>query len=163
MDDDDRELEPEPPPRPVLIAGIGRESRRDAGLGLIAARVLQSESLGDQVEVLEAAGWLSLILELADRDRVLAIVAAHMGLEPGAMRLLAPEELETELCEPVVAPRGLSLTDLLDVGGMFEDVPPVSVLAVQPAEVAPGTGLSVVVGQALPRVVEQVRVWLDTP
>lgn len=162
-DEDELDLEPEPPPLPVVIVGVGREDRRDAGLGVIAARVLQNEALGDQVEVVEASPGFGLVLALEGRERALVIVAARMGLEPGGMRLLSAEQLDTELCEPVVSLGTLSLADLMEVGGMTGDLPPIWVLAVQPEEVAPGTGLTVTVGQALPKAVETVRAWLETP
>lgn len=149
-------------PPPVLVVGVGREDRRDAGLGLIAARVLRNEPLGAEVEVREASPGFGLVLALEGRRSALLIVAAHMGLKPGALRLLSVEQLDLELCEPVVSLGTLSLPDLLEVGGMAGDLPPIWILAVQPEEVAPGTGLTVTVGQALPRVVERVRAWLQT-
>lgn len=160
-DEDELDLETEPPPLPVVIVGVGREDRRDAGLGVIAARVLQSEALGDHVEVVEVSPGFGLVLALEGRERALVIVAARMGLEPGAARLLNAEQLDAELCEPVVSLGTLSFADLMEVGGMTGDLPPIWVLAVQPEEVAPGTGLTVTVGQALPTVVEKVRAWLE--
>jgi hydrogenase maturation protease len=148
---------------PVLIVGLGREDRRDAGLGIIAARVLKNEALGEDVEIMEAGPGLDLILELEDRFFVLIIVAARMGLDPGAMRLMNLEGLDASLCEPVVSLGGVSLADLVELGGLTGGLSPVSVLAVEPEEVAPGTGLTVAVGQALPAVVAKARKWLNTP
>jgi hydrogenase maturation protease len=163
VDEPEDGLEQEPTPVPIVIVGVGREDRRDAGVGLIAARVLQNEALGDRVEILEAVPGFGLVLALEGRQRALVIVAAHMGREPGTPRLFAPDQWDTELCEPVVSLGPLSLMDLLEVGGMAQQLPPVWILAVEPEEVAPGTGLTVTVGQALPDVVKHVQAWLEGP
>lgn len=160
---------------PTLVLGLGDERRRDAGVGLVAARALEGEGLPEGVELNESSievmltslGALDAVTELAGRARAVIITAAQMGLPPGEVRSFTPEELADAPVLPLPGQEGPSLQDALELAALAMPVasprglPALRIVVVQPGEVAPGTGLTPPVGAAIPKVLAQVRRALE--
>ncbi len=142
----------------TVIIGVGNELLRDEGVGVVVARGLRGERLPEGVTVIEGAvAGLDLIFEMQDADRAIIVDAADMGLSPGSIRILTPEQLEQERLERIASLHQIDLLDVLELGRMTDVDAEVIIVAIQPAEVAPGAGLSVEVGQVVGEVMAQVK------
>jgi hydrogenase maturation protease len=148
---------PEPGGR-IVVIGVGNELMRDEGVGVVVARALQGENLPEGVEVVEGGvAGLDLLFEMEGADRAVIVDAAEMGLEPGAIRVFTPDELEFEGLGKLASLHHISLLDVLELGKLTGLQTEVVIVGLQPAEVAPGSGLTPQVGEAVGRAVEEVK------
>ncbi len=148
---------------PIVVIGVGNEVMRDDGVGTDVVRRLQEENLGPDVELIEGAvGGLDLVFDLEGRERAIIIDAARMGLEPGAVRLVRREEIEQRLL-PLASLHHIGLHDVLELAEMSGIRPEIIVVAVEPAEVVPGLGLSATVEAAVPEMIGLVQELLARP
>jgi hydrogenase maturation protease len=142
---------------PTVVIGVGNEIMRDDGVGNVVVRRLQEEGLGAGVDLIEGAvGGLDLIFDLEGRERAIIIDAARMGLEPGAVRLVSREQIEGRMV-PLASLHSLALHDVLELAELSGLHPEITVVAVEPAEVLPGLGLSPAVQAAVPEMVRLVK------
>jgi hydrogenase maturation protease len=141
----------------TLILGVGNELMTDDGAGVEAARRLREADLGPGVEViLGGVSGLDLIFELEHCRRAFLLDAAHMGLEPGEVRVVARDEIESRLV-PLRSLHELALHDVLDLAELVGVTAEIQLVAVEPAEVLPGMGLTPVVEAAVPEMVRRVK------
>lgn len=146
----------------TVIVGVGNELLRDEGVGVIAARVLMNEKLPPGVEVVEGGvGGFDLVFELEGRERAIIIDAADMGAAPGTVRSFTLDEVDIEMVQRMASLHQVGLADVLHIGGMVGPMPEVHIIGVQPAEIAPGMGLSPEVGAAIPQVVAEAHRVLE--
>ena len=142
----------------IVVIGVGNELLRDEGVGVVVARALKGELLPAEVEVIEGGvAGLDLLFEMEGADRAVIVDAADMGLEPGAIRVFSPPELEFEGLAKLASLHHVSLLDVLELGKLTGLQTEVVIVGIQPAEVAPGTGLTPQVGEAVGRAVEEVK------
>jgi hydrogenase maturation protease len=147
---------------PILVLGVGNELLRDEGVGVVAARALAHEGFPVEVEVVEGGtGGFDLVFELEGREQSILVDAVDMGTEPGTVRVFTPAEVEAELAEPIASLHQVGLLDVIEIGGMTGKMPPVTIVGVQPKEIAPGFGLSTQVGTAITEVIAQVHRLVD--
>ena len=145
--------------RDVAVLGIGNLLYGDDGFGPRAAQALAHEELPEGVDVIDAGSiGVDLIDYLTEYRRVIIVDAADMGLEPGTLRVFAPDEVRSL---KKGAPLSLHSTDILGVvelgrtlGKKLADI---TVIAVQPQLLAPGEALSEKAAAAIPEAVERVR------
>ena len=130
----------------VSVLGIGNRDRGDDGAGSIAAERLASQT---QATVLDTGVVPENFLEKAARsepDTILLIDTVDFGGAKGELRLISPE---------LIAPAGLSTHAVsLRMAARFLEARTgarIGLLAVQPAVVQAGIGLSVEVANALER------------
>lgn len=148
----------------TIVLGVGNELMRDEGVGVIAARALAAEQLGDAVEVVEGGtGGLDLIFELEGRSRAIIIDAVDMGAAPGTVRSFTLDDVDVDTASPIASLHQIGLADVLEIGSLVGPMPEVHIVGVQPREVLPGRGLTQEVGQAVAGVIEEVRRLLEQP
>ena len=127
------------------LIGMGNYARGDDGIGprLVEAVAERGLDRGFEAVELPGSGIQLLTYFEDDTEKLLLIDCAVMGLEPGAHRLFAPEEAKSPH-----APRHLSthqgdLLDLIEFGRAAGcPVPPIRILAIQPASMELGANLS---------------------
>ena len=130
---------PEPQPRSIVIIGVGRERTMDDSVGLVVARRLQGEGLPDSVTVEEVpACGMELIPALEGATLAIIIAALDIGEEPGTVRAFTPQDLEDGTMLIADKPRHPSLGDVLELAAMADLAPEVTIIAIQPGEIAPG-------------------------
>jgi len=130
----------------VAVVGVGHPDLGDDAAGLRLAQRLAARGLPDVI----AAGpcperWLSRLAQ-GGYDRILVLDAVEAGEAPGTLFLLDPAEAESRF--PQCSTHKLSLSTLARLvaaaGG-----PPLLLLGIQPASLAPGSGLSAPVQASL--------------
>jgi len=99
---------------------------------------------------------------LEGRRRALLLDAAHMGLTPGEVRVVRREEIEDRLV-PLTSLHQLALHDVLELAELTGLQAEVTLVAVEPAEVLPGMGLTPAVEAAVPEMIRLVKELLANP
>ncbi len=145
---------------PLVVLGVGNVLLRDEGIGAavihgIERRVERGVTALPYGTTLLDAGTLGLALlpVVADARALLLVDAADLGAAPGTVAVLGTAALRSvpSGC-PGSRPSGVA--DLLataDLAGMLPAA--VSLVGVQPASIAVGTGLSGALRAALPAVI----------
>ena len=145
----------------LLVAGIGNEMMRDDGVGVVAARALQGESLGEGVRVVElGARGLDLICEMEGAARVIVIDAVRAGGEPGSICRFTHEAARS-VNSRTSSLHGIDLLVVLELAAATKIRPQVVIVGVEPEEVAPGQSLSEAVRSRVAQVVETVKDLID--
>jgi len=140
----------------TAVIGIGNTLMGDDGAGV---RVLELLSVPKGVRIVElATGGMTLLHELEGLDRAIIADAADFGGKPGEVRVFKPDEVKS------IKTVGYSLHDLdilkvLELAKGMGTLPKeVFIVAVQPARLEMGEGLSPEVEGALG---EMARAILD--
>ncbi len=143
----------------ILVAGLGNELLADDGVGVHAARMLAADPPGGAVVVEVGTAVLDALHLFAWADRVLAIDAMMAGGPPGTVYRFGPDSVASEGGE-------VSLHELGLVGALrllpAAERPRVTVLGVEPREIAFGLELSPPVAGALGTVAAEARALVDS-
>ena len=130
---------------------------RDDGIGVVAARALQQQALGEGVRVLDLGmDAFELVYEMQDVPRVIIIDAVSTGGEPGKVYQFTPDDARS-VNSRTSSLHGIDLLDALELAKATKVSPQVMIVGVEPHEVAPGQNLSPVVASRVPEVVVVVK------
>ena len=142
----------------TVVLGVGNELFRDEGVGVHAARILQTRlsSSDSDVEVVDGDTSPDIWSLIDGADKLIIVDAVRGGCEPGTIYRFTPQQ--------IVADRGLitsvhqmgilenlSLMEL--VGGKPEET---VIIGVEPAELEPGLELSAKLQERLPKIIQTV-------
>ena len=139
---------------PVRIIGVGNPLMGDDGVGIAVAERLAGSTLPEGIEVVDGGtGGLTLLSLMEGAAAVVLVDAVDMGCRAGEMTRFSGQDLLPSVAEgPVLSLHAAGLGEVLALGREMDLLPPVSLVAIQPARVAPGLGLSpplaAVVGEA---------------
>lgn len=150
----------------LIILGLGNLLLADDGVGVHAARALESEPPTGAVVREIGTSVFDAVPLLDGATRVIAIDAVDAGHPPGTV-----VRFDVDAGEQRPSPASLHE---LDIPALVRSMPAgrrplVTVVGIQPAVIEPGTELSPVVRAALPLLLREVRalarshVLLDTP
>ena len=162
----DETLEAAPPPRSVLIAGVGNIFLGDDGFGVEVAKRLALENLPAGVRVVDfGIRGIHLAYEMLDGgyDTTIVVDAAPRGEKPGTVYLIEPDLKSLDSQQPAsldahgMDPQ-LVFSTLQSLGGL-----PGCVLIVgcEPLESAEGIGLSAPVQRAVYEAVRLVHAVIE--
>ena len=140
----------------TVVLGVGNELFRDEGVGVHAARILQTKLLPSDVEVIDGGTSPDIWSLIDGADKLIIVDAVRGGCEPGTIYRFTPQQ--------IVADRGLitsvhqmgilenlSLMEL--VGGKPEET---IIIGVEPAELEPGLELSAKLQERMPKIIQTV-------
>ncbi len=135
----------------VCLVGLGNPDLSDDGFGLRLAEALRAMGYPDVVEAgTTPERWVSRLSD-GRYDTVLFLDAVEMGAEPGAVALLAADELSARF--PQISTHKLSLSllaSVIEASGRTK----VCLLGAQPASLRPGGGLTPPMRQTLEALTE---------
>jgi hydrogenase maturation protease len=152
------EAPPEPQPGAIVIVGVGRERYMDDSVGLAVARRLLSEGLPDAVTVEESRTCgMELVPALDGAAWAIIIAALDLGEEPGTVRVFGGSDLEDGTVLIADKPGRPALVDVLELAAMADLAPEVTIVAVQPGEIAPGYEMTAPVQAAAEEATQEVR------
>ena len=140
----------------VLVLGVGNVLYRDEGVGIAAAARLAARELPG-VEVLDGGTLgLALLCEVEGRNDLLLLDAvAGSGEPPGSVIVLGSEEVEKGL-RVCMSAHQLGVSELLATASLTGKAPErVAAVAMVPASLDLGLGLSAVADAALGAMVER--------
>jgi len=137
---------------PLAIVGVGNAMKADDGFGpAVVAALPELEGVTCFDAGMAPENWLGPIARSAPAS-ILVLDAADMGEPPGALRLLAPDDLDAAATSTHGLPLGFFLQLLADRCDA-----PARVLAAQPASLALGAPISEPVQAAIRRAAALVR------
>jgi hydrogenase maturation protease len=142
------------PREPYLILGIGNCLLADDGVGVHAARMLQTEPPPETVVLAAETDFLSALPFLERCAKALVIDAMDTGRPPGTLWRCRSEDLAASGRRHSLHESGLLETlEFLDQSRR----PEVHILGVQPDRIELALNLSPAVAAVLPRVVQAAR------
>jgi len=142
----------------LLILGVGNPLMGDDGFGVAAVNELNKAPLPEGVVAVDGgtAGFrLAGLLEEA--EQVLVLDAADMGKPPGALVEFSPDQVRSLAADRPVSAHQADLLGVFRLMAELGKRPVVTIIAVQPARVGYGIGLSPQVAAAIPTALKMVR------
>ncbi len=144
--------------RRIVILGAGNELLGDEGVGVHAARALQTElpPTEDTVEVIDAGTCPDICYMVEGADKLVIVDAVRGGCEPGTIYRFTPDEIEADR-GVVASVHELGLLENLSLMALVDGKPRETVIiGVEPAELKPGLELSRRLQNRMPRILETV-------
>jgi hydrogenase maturation protease len=146
----------------VKVIAVGNTFCGDDGVGAAVLAKLGATLPADAagpVELVDlGADALALIDQLEPGRRCVVIDAARMGLTPGEVAVFRPDEVHLRIRGDGLSLHGLGLAEAFRLAEWLGRMPDdVLVIGIEPAQVAPGSGLSDAVAAAVPRVVDLIQ------
>lgn len=140
----------------VKVIGIGNILCQDDGLGVRAIKMLKQEVSEENILFVsgETDAWYCLE-EALDADFVIIIDAAHGGEEPGSIYSVDLAELVSDRCRLSCHDSGL--LDLIYLYRLGDEKINGVLLGMEPGMLGAGLGLSPIVENNLPRLVNEVK------
>jgi hydrogenase maturation protease len=148
----------------TVVLGVGNDLYRDEGVGVLVARALAEEVLPEGVTVIEGAvGGMNLLYDMEGAGRVILIDAVDMGMAPGTVQVFTPADVEMVPLSTVASLHQVGLEQVLALGELIGICPQVTIVGIQPQEIALGFGLTEVVAEAAQEALQQLRKLLSVP
>jgi hydrogenase maturation protease len=146
-------------PRTVVVIGVGNELRGDDGAGLEAARRVRESELPPSVTVRLHEGEAVGLLELWDgADAAVLVDTVRSGAPPGTIHRL--DASHGPLPSPIrrSSSHTIGIAEAIELSRALGTLPPgILVYGVEGRQFEAGTGLSDEVGEALDRLVRELR------
>lgn len=128
----------------------------DEGVGVHVIRKLQELELPSGVELVDGGtAGIDLLPVFKEAARVIVVDAVRAGGETGSIYRFGPEEIEKTPLEHLSLHQ-LSLGEVLQAAELLGIEPEVTIIGIEPKQIAPGLELSEELEKALPRVIEVV-------
>ncbi|MBN2247530.1 MAG: hydrogenase maturation protease [Coriobacteriia bacterium] len=127
------------------LIGIGTYMGMDDSIGLRIAEAIAERGLDRGFRAIDLPGNLLDVLHYFDADTevVLVVDSARMGLEPGAYRFFSAEDVVTHKALDGISTHEGDLMKVLDLARELDlDIPPITLLGIEPAVIEPEMGLS---------------------
>lgn len=149
-------LNPNPSKKRTAIIAIGNPLMGDDGAGIAALEMLREGELPEGVELIDmGTGGLSLLHLLAELEIAIILDAVDFGGTPGDVRVFQHSEARTTKELSSLSLHDCDVMEVLSLARRLGQCPDrVVICAIQPAEMAPGTGLSPQVKGSLPLLAE---------
>jgi hydrogenase maturation protease len=146
----------------VAIIGNGNLMMGDDGIGPRLISELQGSGLGaDLVDM--GTGGMQLVHVLARYDSVIIIDSADMGVSAGEARVFLPEEVVSLKETRAYSLHDWDLMRSIEISRQLEEAPEkILILAVQPASLKMGEGLSPEIEKGIPGYIEEVTRAVET-
>jgi len=148
----------------ALVLGIGNVLLRDEGVGVVVARRIEAaRESGDMVippdtRVVDGGTLgLDLLPMIEDADQVVMIDAVDLGQAPGTVSILRDETVQAALSGHV-SPHQIGVGDLVAAARLMGIMPPrLTLVGIQPGEIAIGLELTEPVAAAVDVAIDLVR------
>ena len=144
--------------KPTLILGLGNLLQCDDGVGCRVAQALEQRALPADVDILDAGTpGVGLLNLMQDRQRVIIIDAAEMGLQPGEFRRFGAEDVQLTGAKERISLHRTGIVDTLALAQQLNiALPQIVFYGVQPSHIDWQDGLSQPVQAAMPQVIEAI-------
>lgn len=139
----------------TLIVGLGNEILGDEGVGVHAARALESVLDEDDTRILEVGtAILDALPDLEHPDRIIVIDAMKAQGSPGAIYRTCLADCSGSPC--IASMHGFDIFRVLSLAGRT-DTPQIIVFGVEPHHIGWSTELSEPVRQSIPPLIAAVQ------
>jgi len=144
-------------PHQITVLGIGNELMSDEGIGVFAAKELQTRDLPDGVEVMEGGtDGFGLINIITDTDFLIVIDSLKGGSEPGTIYKFNVKEAPS--CPDVfkTSIHQVGILEVLNLSELIGKTPETIVFGVEPKTISMGMEISPEIKKKIPRLLELV-------
>lgn len=149
---------------PLLVLGIGNVLLRDEGVGVAVARALvEAQATGRvrlprETEIVDGGTLgLDLLPMIQDASAVILVDAVNLGQAPGTVTILRDDTVQAALSGHV-SPHQIGVGDLVAAARLTGTMPSrLTLVGIQPGEIAIGLELTESVAAAVDVAVEAVR------
>jgi len=142
----------------LIVAGIGNILMKDDGLGVYVINELAKRPWPEEVELVDAGIASFEMLDVFCRaDYIIVIDSMTAGGEPGTIYRAPLEELGLKDSPAVTSLHELHFTEAIKVVHLMGYHPEVTVFGVEPCQVELGMGLTPVITEKMPRLLELVE------
>ena len=142
------------------LIGIGTYMGLDDSIGLRIAEAVAERGLDRGFQAIDLPGNLLDVLHYCDPDTeaMLVVDSARMGLEPGEYRFFSAEDVITRKTLDGISTHEGDFMKVLELASELGlEIPPITLLGIEPAEIAPEMGLSAALEQRFEEYVGAVR------
>jgi len=139
------------------LIGVGTYAMGDDGIGLHLVEAIARRGLATDFEAIDlsGSGYGLLTYFTEATERILIVDAARMGRAPGEAVLFEPDDVESQKILSGISTHEGDLLQVIDLGrALGTPVPPIRLLGIEPAIVAPGMDLSPTLASNLDRYIE---------
>lgn len=149
---------------PLLVLGIGNVLLRDEGVGVVVARALVEAQAAGRVhlpretEIVDGGTLgLDLLPMFQDASAVVLVDAVNLGQAPGTVTILRDDDVQAAFSRHV-SPHQIGVGDLVAAARLMGTMPErLTLVGIQPGDIAIGLELSEPVAAAVEVAVEAVR------
>lgn len=155
----------------ILIAGVGNLWRRDDGVGVIVARMLQSElhaKAKQEIETASATTGAVFFLEIGTDgfalldvlplySLVIVIDAVSMHSASGTLRIFTSQEAKLNISNDALSTHGFGLAEVLRMAEELDIATEIKIVGIEPKDIKFGEGLSEEVATVVPKAVAEVK------
>jgi hydrogenase maturation protease len=142
----------------LLVIGLGNILRSDDGVGVHLARALARESWPAGVRILDAGTpGLALLDLIQEADHVLILDAGDFAEPPASICVFTPDEVSSRSESSPLSIHQADVLGALRLGQALGIAPPMTLVAIQPRSLEPGTELSPTLTEAFPKLLACVH------
>lgn len=138
----------------MLVIGLGNTLLTDEGVGVRIVKALSNLPLPPGVSLMEGeTAGVDLLSDILESDRVVIIDAALMGLDPGKAKTFNSDDLNPS-SNFMASLHDLALPEVIKLGSILSQLPPMLIIGVEPKTVEPGVDLSADVKGCMPGLID---------
>jgi hydrogenase maturation protease len=141
----------------ILILGIGNLLLRDEGVGVHVVERLKNMTLPSDVEAIDGGTMgINLLYHIEGRKKVVVIDAVNTEGAAGTIYRFTDKDLEDKK-ECLVSAHDIDFSDVLKTANLLGTKPDeVIFIGIQPEEISEGIGLSSVIEERIPQIIDLV-------
>ncbi len=127
------------------LLGLGNYAMGDDSVGLRMVEYIAQEALDEGFEAVEVGnnGMLVLTYFREDTELLLVVDAVNYGGEPGEFTVFTPDQVETQKVTGGISTHEGDILKLIELARQIgQPIPPIKILAIQPASMEVDQGLS---------------------
>ncbi len=142
----------------MKIIAVGNSLYGDDGVGEAVLKALADIPEFSSVELIDGAtDALGLIDYFSGSDHIIIIDAANMGTDPGTVKVIESEQVETVIQADHLSLHGISLAETFAIARKAESLPEkLTIVGIEPQQLAVASGLSEPVARAIPVAVSKI-------
>jgi hydrogenase maturation protease len=143
--------------KPVLVLGIGNLILKDEGFGVHVVQKMANITLPDDVELMDGGTMgIDLLYYIEGRKKVVVIDVVDAGSPPGTLYRFTDKNIEYHK-GMLRSAHEIDFTYILKTAEQLGTIPDeVIFIGITPQEIEPGVGLSPVLEEKIPHVIELV-------
>jgi hydrogenase maturation protease len=148
--------------KPILILGIGNLLLKDEGIGVHVVQRLMNMPLPKDVEVMDGGTMgLNLIYYIEGRKKVIVIDAVLTDAPSGTLYRFTDKDLE-EQTGSLISAHEINFVQVLSHAALLGSRPEeVIFIGIKPHEIAEGIGLTPIMEERIPKIIELVMKEID--
>ncbi|MDD5454628.1 MAG: hydrogenase maturation protease [Candidatus Ratteibacteria bacterium] len=142
----------------ILVIGVGSVLRGDDGVGVRVIEELQKKKFSPKIKLLSGdISGLDLLKYFPEFPKVVIIDAVDMKLKPGDVKTFNFEQIKKSDFSDVVSTHGIKLLETLTLAEKLKILPEVTVIGIQPKNIAFNLDLTVEIKNKIPYIVKKIK------